>query len=364
MRICFLLGGFYQNGGIGRVTSVLANRLSLESDVEVFTLCYFNPHKPNIYQLETAVHEEFFLESYQSMAKLLFSGGEKKLRKYLFDNKVDVLIACGALFFPISTRACKGLKTKCICWEHSDPEGNNDHRGQNIARKYGIKRSDLNIVLTKRALRVYQEKYKANHTVQIYNPIDPSVFRCSKGYSIESKKIISVGRLTYQKNFEIAVKVASNVLPQHPDWEWDVFGQGEELDGLVALTKELGIDKQMHFRGQVSDLYDRYSDYAVMVMTSRYEGFPMTLLEGMGNGLPLVSFDVPTGPDEIIENGENGYLLSSSDIEGMTDRLLEVIGNQELRKKLSHGSCTKASMFTEEGIIKQWLEILMEVPEK
>ena len=361
MRICFLLGGFYQNGGIGRVTSVLANRLAEESDLEVFTLCYFNPHKPNIYQLETAVHEEFFLESYQSMAKLLFTGGEKKLRKYLFDNKVDVLIACGALFFPISTRACKGLKTKCICWEHSDPEGNNDHRGQNIARKYGIKRSDLNIVLTKRALRVYQEKYKVNHTVQIYNPIDPSVFRCSKGYSIESKKIISVGRLTYQKNFEIAVKVASNVLPQHPDWEWDVFGQGEELDGLVALTKELGIDKQMHFRGQVSDLYDRYSDYAVMVMTSRYEGFPMTLLEGMGNGLPLVSFDVPTGPDEIIENGKNGYLIQAFDVNMMSNKVNGLLEDSDLLREMSKYNLECRKKYSMEGIVKEWASILNKI---
>lgn len=99
MKICFFLGGFYQNGGIGRVTSMLANRLAEESDVEVITLEYFNPHKPNIYTLSAKVHEDYFLESYESMTKLMLKGGERKLRKYLQDKSVDVLIACGALFF-------------------------------------------------------------------------------------------------------------------------------------------------------------------------------------------------------------------------------------------------------------------------
>lgn len=364
MKICFFLGGFYQNGGIGRVTSILANKLAEESNIEVLTLGYFNPHKAEIYQLSPRICKSFFLDSYQSMAKLLLVGGEKKLRRFLCDNDVDILIACGALFFPISTRACRGIKTKCICWEHSDPEGNNDHRGQRFARKYGIKKSDLNIVLTARALRVYRDKYGANNTIQIYNPIDSEAIRRSKGYNIRSKKIISVGRLTYQKNFESAVEVAAEVLSKHHDWEWDVFGQGEEFERLVALTQEKGIAEQMHFRGQVSDLYDRYSDYAIMVMTSRYEGFPMTLLEGMVNGLPLISFDVPTGPDEIIENGENGYLIDLSDIDGMKDRLLAIIENQELRKRFSEGSRNRASMFVEEGIIKEWIDTLTQIIEK
>lgn len=364
MKVCFFLGGFYQNGGIGRVTSILANRLAEENNIEVLTLGYFNPHKADIYEISPSIYKSFFMDSYQSMAKLLLFGGEKRLRKFLCDNDVDVLIACGALFFPISTRACKGIKTKCICWEHSDPEGNNDHRGQSFARKYGIKKSDLNIVLTRRALRVYRDKYGANKTIQIYNPIDPEVIRRSKGYNTKSKKIISVGRLTYQKNFESAVEVAADVLSKHPDWEWDIFGQGEELEKLVALTQVKGIENQMHFRGQVSDLYDRYSNYAIMVMTSRYEGFPMTLLEGMGNGLPLISFDIPTGPDELIEDGENGYLIDLSDINGMKARLLTTIENQELRKRFSEGSRKRASMFLEEGIIKEWLDALTRIIEK
>ena len=361
MKICFFLGGFFQNGGIGRVVSILTNCFVNDPETDITALCYFNPHKELFYKITPDVHLVYFLNTYQSMGSLMLSGGWRKLKNYLKENDIDVLIACGALFFPISTLACKGIKTKCICWEHSDPEGNNDHMGQSLARKYGIKRSDLNVVLTKRSMRIYKEKYKAMNTVQIYNPVDPKIVENAKGYNADNHKIISVGRLTYQKNFETAVEVASRVLPQHPDWEWDVFGQGEDMDRLVELTIEKGIEKQMHFRGQVSNLYEKYSDYSLMVMTSRYEGFPMTLLEGMGNGLPLVSFDIPTGPDEIINDGENGFLIKAFDLEAMENKMNLIIDNRDLRERFARESLKRTTVFSAEKILQAWKEKLTKI---
>lgn len=82
MKVCFFLGGFYQNGGIGRVTSILANRLAEESNIEVLTLGYFNPHKADIYELSPNIYKSFFMDSYQSMAKLLLFGGEKNCANF------------------------------------------------------------------------------------------------------------------------------------------------------------------------------------------------------------------------------------------------------------------------------------------
>lgn len=354
MNICFFLGGFHQNGGIGRVTAMLANQMAQSEDFHVTALCYCNPNLPNIYDLSPIIEQRFFLQTYSSMTKQLFFGGVGRLRRFLRDNDIDILIACGALFYPICVLACRGIKTKSICWEHSDPEGNNDHRGQYWARRIGIRKSDLNVVLTKRALSVFKEKYGAGNTIQIYNPVDPAVFEAAGEYDPQSKKIISVGRLTYQKNFQVAVEVAASVLPQFPDWQWDIFGQGEDLEELVKLTEEAGISGQMHFKGQVTDLYQRYKQYSIMVMTSRYEGFPMTLLEGLGNGLPLISFDIPTGPSEIIEDGINGFLIKSSDSEGMSNRLCKMMKCPDELLKMSHSSKERARAFSQEEIISKW----------
>lgn len=354
MNICFFLGGFHQNGGIGRVTAMLANQMSNTENYHVIALCYCNPKLPNIYDVSPLIDQQYFLQSYSSMTKQLVFGGIKRLRRFLKEQDIDVLIACGALFYPISVLACRGIKTKCICWEHSNPEGNNDHRGQYWARRFGIKRSDLNVVLTKRALEVFKDNYGAEHTIQIYNPVDPAVFEAAGNYDSKSKRIISVGRLTYQKNFQVAVKVAATVLPQFPEWQWDVYGQGEELEELTKLAGEAGISSQMHFKGQVTDLYQRYKQYSIMVMTSRYEGFPMTLLEGLGNGLPLISFDIPTGPSEIIEDGKNGFLLPEGDIDGMDDKMIRLMNNPNLRLSMSNEAKKKSIMFSITDICSEW----------
>lgn len=361
VNICFFLGGFHQNGGIGRVTAMLANQIAQSEEYHVTALCYCKPNLPNIYDLSPLIEQRFFLQTYSSMAKQLFFGGVGRLRRFLKENDIDVLIGCGALFYPICVLACRGTTTRSICWEHSDPEGNNDHRGQYWARRFGIRRSDLNVVLTKRALRVFKEKYGAENTIQIYNPVDPVVFKAASEYNLQSKKIISVGRLTYQKNFQAAIKVASSVLPQFPDWQWDIYGQGEDLEELVKLAEEAGVSSQMHFKGQVTDLYQRYKQYSIMVMTSRYEGFPMTLLEGLGNGLPLISFDIPTGPSEIIKDGENGYLVHPFIEKEMEERLTALIEDDDLRFSMSNSSKQVSNMFSQKEIVAKWTATLQQV---
>ena len=109
-RICFFLGGFYQNGGIGRITSMIANDLIKTKDYEVIALCYCDTKQPNIYDLSSEIRQLYFLGTYSNMTKQLILGGIGRLRRFLVDNNIDVLIACGALFYPISVVACKGRK--------------------------------------------------------------------------------------------------------------------------------------------------------------------------------------------------------------------------------------------------------------
>lgn len=359
MKICFMLGGFKANGGIGRVTSMLANKISEEDyGIEVFTLSYVKDTRPDLYSISNKVKQLYFLDSMNNMAKAMLKGGVKKLKKILRDNDIDVLIACGALFFPICVLACKGTRTKVICWEHTNPYHGTDYKFQLQMRKFGIKRSDLNVVLTKETARVYNQEFKVKNVLHIYNPIDEQIFDSSVNYNVKSKKIISVGRLSYPKYFEMAVEVAKEVLPQNPEWSWDIYGSGELEEKILNLIKETGLEGRMNLMGQVNDLYDRYKNYSFMVMTSRYEGFPMTLLEGMGNGLPLVSFNIKTGPNEIINNGENGFLIPAFDKKKMVNSINRLISDSELREKMSKKNIELRNMFSEKNIVDSWIDVL------
>lgn len=143
-------------------------------------------------------------------------------------------------------------------------------------------------------------------------------------------------------------------MPEYPLWTWDIYGEGELKDSLQKMINENGLSEKIRLMGQVSDLYDRYRDYAFMVMTSRYEGFPMSLIEGAANRLPLISFDIPTGPNEIIVDGVNGYLINADSDKDMVVKIRKLIENQEIRESMSKEVYQLTQAFAMERILKQW----------
>ena len=365
MNVCFFCGVFNTNGGIGRVTSILANAMSYNTGFQVYLCSFYETKSEKYYASNRMIKKHELFSAPISMTKaLILKGAIRKLYRYLRNNEIDVLVACGALYFPLSVIAAKKAGIKVICWEHIAPTVNTDYRFQKMARLYGTKNCDCNVVLTKSALKWYQENTRYKRIVQIYNPVDP-VFSdgTHRDYYLHSNRIISVGRLSYQKNFDRLLDIAKNVLQKQPGWTWDIFGDGEEREKLNNKIKELGLEERVFLKGQVDDLYDHYNEYAFYVMTSRYEGFPMVLLEAASCGLPMISFDIETGPNEIIENGVNGFLIDvSSDIE-MENAINMLIGDKELRKLMSNNSFKTAEKFEMNHILRQWISLLKKIEE-
>lgn len=360
MNICFLLGGFTGNGGIGRVTSVLANKLCNEENLNIFTLSFFNTKKENLYSINTKIKQGFLFEHPVNMTKGILSGGVFKLRKYLKDNHIDILIACGALYFPISVWSCKGTKTKCFCWEHSNFQNNKDHKFQIICRKIGVKSADKVITLTKFDKNSYTKKFGGKNIVQIYNPIDERIFNYAGRYNVNSKKILSVGRLSYQKNFSLLIDIAKVVLTDNPDWTWEIYGEGELRDELEKKIKNYNLEDRLYLKGQVDNLYELYNEFSVLIMTSFYEGFPMSLLEGMACGLPLISFDVQTGPNEIIVDGENGFLVKAFDIQQMIIKINSLMNNTKQRIEMSDNGKLNCKKYELSSIKEEWKKLFKE----
>ena len=359
MNICFLTAGFHSNGGIGRVVSILSDKLAARADIEVF-LCSFSDIKAeSYYSLNPKCHHTYLFPSRITMQNALLRGhAVKKLKSYIHQNKIDVIIACGALFYPLAAIVARKTGIKLVCWEHTDPNNKADYKFQDLSRKYGAKRSDCNVVLTKSALNIYETRFPKARNIQVYNPIDPILLKNDSKYAVNSKKIISVGRLRPQKNFSRLLDIAKEVLSQFPDWTWDIYGEGEQRGMLEEKCRNLGLESKVNFVGQVGDLYERYAGYSFMVMTSDYEGFPMTLLEGAANGLPMVAFDVPTGPDEVIRNGENGFICAYDSDSQMVEAICTLIRDRELRESMSLKCKDTVSIFDLNRICEQWVVLL------
>lgn len=363
IRICFLLGGFQGSGGIGRVASILVNRLSQNPELDVHTISYFQDERPLLYTISPNVHSHALYPMCYSMVKaMLFRHAITRVKEILRREKIDILIASGALYYPIGILACVGIRTKCVCWEHTNPAVTDDYRFQKRCRDIAAKLSWKIVVLTKSAQLYYLEQYPGckKKLFQIYNPIDEQAVR-SDGYDLASKRIISVGRLSYPKNFERLIHLAEEVLPKYPDWSWDIYGDGELKDKLLEMVHQYGLEKQLHLMGQVDDLYSVYKQYAFMVMTSRYEGFPMSLIEGAANRLPLVSFDIPTGPNEIIVDDVNGFLVDPNSDQMMIARIEQLINQAECRIKMSQNVMQLAEVFSMERVVAQWMKIFEEI---
>lgn len=359
-NICFLLGGF-SSGGIGRVVSILANKISEDNnDYNISVLTIAKNNKPLIYKLNNEIKMDMLLDSYTSMRKSLFIC-ISRLNKYIKKNNIDILVACGNIFYLPSIVASIGKKTKVICWEHSNIYNTKDNYGQRFNRIIAKIAADKIVTLTDADKYGFEKILNAKNVKRIYNPIDPKLNITKKVYNSNSKKIISVGRICYQKQLDIIPEIAEDLFRENPDWSWDIYGSGEQQKELFNLINSKELGGRVRLKGQVDDLYKRYSDYSFIVMTSRYEGFPMTLLEASANSLPMISFDVETGPNEIIEDNINGYLVEPFDKELLKEKILKLIKDKNSRCMMAIKSLEKSQEFNIENIIKQWYELFESV---
>lgn len=358
MNICFF-SEYFNQGGIGRVTSIIMNSLAERKEHKIYSLTYAKASIESIYYVSEIIKCDYLLEQRVSMKEAILRRGIiSRLDQYLMTNHIDILIACGDLLFPISV-LMKKRDRQVICWDHTSPHVNKDQQFQRISRLMGIYLSSKNVLLTEKALSVFNDYPLINKkkNYQIYNPIDPAI-KCNNDYRIDSTKIISIGRLCYQKNFDRLLNVAAKVFCNSAfnNWTWDIYGIGPDWDALIKKRKALGLDNRVFFKGQVADLYNRYNDYSFIVMTSRYEGFPMALLEASANGLPMISFDIMTGPNEII-NDDNGYLCNDKDDSEIVEAITRMIESPVERLRMSEGSQKSLERFSINSIINQWNDL-------
>ncbi|MCC8158790.1 MAG: glycosyltransferase, partial [Phascolarctobacterium sp.] len=144
---------------------------------------------------------------------------------------------------------------------------------------------------------------------------------------------------------------------------WHIYGEGKELYklGILELIKKNGLLDKIILMGNKKNMYDLYADYSFLVMTSRHEGLPMALLEAKAKKLPLVSFDIETGPSDIIRNDMDGFLVPAFDTEAMSCKICELIENPELRQKFSDNSQGNLEKFSKEKIMRQWCDLIERV---
>ena len=183
---------------------------------------------------------------------------------------------------------------------------------------------------------------------------DPLSFQPTSISKLKNKRIIAVGRYSYEKGYDMLLSAWKKVAPECPDWRLDIFGDGDR-SSYEQLLDSLKIDKsRCSLHGRTADVEKEYVNSSLFVSSSRFEGFGMAIVEAMACGLPVISFDCPWGPGSIISNGEDGVLVENANIDALADNMIRVIHSGNGVQKLAGNAIGKSKKYRLETITTKW----------
>ena len=204
------------------------------------------------------------------------------------------------------------------------------------------------VVLTEKDREAWHEL----DTVEaIPNPLPFDVCNISNQ---ESKRLLLVGRYSHEKGIDLMLEAWAKLQEQCADWNLAIFGDGNR-ESYINQAKQLGIDmSRCHLNGRTDDVRREYANSAMLVCTSRFEGFGMVIAEAMACGLPVVSFDCPWGPRSIISDGEDGALVTNGNVDDLVSSILKMVNDSELRHDMSMKAVENIKRFNIDNIAEKW----------
>ena len=212
---------------------------------------------------------------------------------------------------------------------------------------------DAFVVLTDGALRDYDDHLSGRlKLVRIPN----SARELGAPADLDAKVVLAAGRLNHQKGFDWLADAWARVERDHPEWTLRLCGDGEEQAAIEGRVAALGLER-LEMPGACSDMAGEMSRASVFALSSRFEGFPLVLCEAMSKGLAPVSFDCPTGPAEMIDDGQNGLLVPLGDIDAFAAALARMIEDDELRRRCGTAALATGARFKMDVIGPMWDEL-------
>lgn len=352
--ICFVANNLNNSGGTERVGTEIANQLASRGYKVIFT-SIGGGDKP-FFTLESSI-KKFSIFDKPGRALYRTPLIINRLRKLFIRESVDVVIVIESMKVLFTLPATIGLPILHICWEHFNFK-NVAHPGRRIARRLAGLYCDHIVTLTERDKQYWLEGVK--HKSQIISIPNPSPFPPQYDRYINKnceKTVIAVGHLLPVKGFDLLLEAWNEVSKQKKDWKLIIVGEGVERSKLETYIHEHGLQHSVSLPGKTNNIEEFYKKADVLCLTSRFEGLPMVLIEAVSYGIPVVSFDCETGPEEILSH-TGSILVSQGDVKQLASSLISIMSNDSERNSISLRSLRKASEYDPYKIVEKWISLI------
>lgn len=377
MKIVYCIASTYNSGGKDRVVSSKANCL-VELGHEVVIITTDQKGRPAYFGLDQRVEQIDLGLNYEDYNNLPLLQRLRKRRELQRRHKVLLKESLQALSpdivlstFEEDAPILANLRLDCpkVMELHYSKERryNEYQRGRfspgrlidwwrTKADERIVARFDCLVALTETDRQLWTT---AKRSIAIPNPLP---FDLPDGQStLEQPTVLAVGRLSSEKNFGELIDIWASLGDKASNWQLDIVGGGYQQRMLEAKVAAYGLQDSVRLHPPTSTIVEKYQASSILAMTSRYEGFGMVLIEAMSCGLPVIAYDCPYGPREIIKDNQNGALIPMHDHALYAERLSTLMQDAELRLRLGQNARQSASDYAMPHIIQRWLDLFNEL---
>ncbi len=359
MRILFVCDRVDVRGGVEKLISILANYfVSTGDDVRILTR--FASSKTPAYALpaSAAVVSAGVLVRSRRLDRIpSFFAFARYCARYIQEYQPDVIILNGA---DVAALALSGLpkswRQRCISCDHNNFSAVGAHWRWLRRRVYPD--AGAVVSLTDHDLPAYRELNPRAR--RIYNASD---LKCEFPVNLQARRFLAIGRLTPQKGFDLLLNAWAQLKGRREGWSLRIVGSGEEQQALERQIQQLADPESVELLPATSDVVEHFAAASAFVLSSRYEGLPVVLLEAMSCGLPCIAFDCPTGPGEVL-GGQSKGLVPAGDVQGLAKVMEQVISDATFRAELSRYSQLRSERFSLQRFLSEWHDVVAQVAVK
>lgn len=271
-------------------------------------------------------------------------------RRVISGFSPDRILLNGANVSVLTLLGSPGMADRCICCDHN--HFNSVSSLWHVLRRVLYPRARAVVSLTEKDFENYRSVN--SRALHIYNPAD---VQADWAPALDSGNVLAVGRLTHQKGFDLLLDAWKIFVARVPGWTLTIVGEGEQGDMLQARIAEHGLSPSVRLRPFSDDIASFYQSASIFVLSSRFEGFCLVMIEAMACGIPCVAFDCPTGPSEVLRAG-GGILVPAERVDLMAKSLEKLSADREMRGTLSREAVQASRRFSVDRYLEAWSRLV------